>query len=910
MVFEVEKRVEIEELDCVMTQLRHVGSGAQVLHIGNDDPENVFCLGFRTVPECSDGVPHILEHTVLCGSEKYPVRDPFFSMIRRSLNTFMNAMTGDDMTFYPAASQVKKDFYNLLDVYVDAVFFPKLDEKSFLQERKIVFNEMKGALASADARGWHRLSELLYPDTNYRFNSGGDPSEIPDLTWEGLREFHRENYAPSRCLFYFYGNLPLEQHLEYLEKRLLKDAPKLEPLPPIPHQKRWTAPVRVADTYPVAPGDEVEERTNVLMSWLCTTPLEPLETLELAVLDLALTGSDASPLKLALLKSGLCKEAYAFIDPETADVPFILMMKGCDEGKVDELEKVIFKTLEKIAEDGLPQDQIDGAIHQLEFGRTEILGDSSPFGLTLFRRTAPLMLHGGKAEDGLHIHALFDELRSRFDVTACIRKYLLNNPHWCRLAMSPDPERAAREEAALRPPEGPEKLGDEGDIEVLPKVTLDDVPKKGWEFPLEVDRGNIFTHSCFTNQVVDASLVFDLGAVATEDLPYVRLLAAVLPEVGCGGRGYADTLDHMLLYTADVGAGVGLHPQADNPDLLRPTLAIEGKALKRNMDHLFPLFNDMISSPDLKDRARMEELLMQHLSSMENGLVHSAMRYAINQAGRGISAAGAIYSQWYGLDYLEAMRKAAKDVDGTIERLVALADQLLGAGNAEVVLGCDPEMKSEILGMLPEWPKKPLTPFVPPEPPQGISEGRIIASPVAFTARVTRTVPYTHKDAPALDLAARLFEHKTLHKAIREEGGAYGANARFNSATGSFSFTCYRDPHLTSSLAAMDRAVDGVIAGDFSARNLEEAKLTVVQKLDTPVSPGSRASVAWARQRDGRTAERRQAYRERLLAVEADDVARAVEQHLAPKMEGATVVSFAGQELLEREGKNLKISTV
>ncbi|GAG45897.1 unnamed protein product, partial [marine sediment metagenome] len=235
------------------------------------------------------------------------------------------------------------------------VFFPKLGEESFLQERKIVFNEMKGALASADARGWHRLSEVLYPDTNYRFNSGGDPSEIPDLSWEGLKDFHREHYAPSRCLFYFYGNLPLEQHLDYLEERVLGAAPRLEPLPKIPHQKRWTEPVRVADTYPVTPGEELEERTNVLISWLCTTPLEQLETLELAVLDMALTGSDASPLKMALLKSGLCKEAYAFIDPETADVPFILMMKGCDEEKVDELEKLIFETLEKIAEDGLPQ---------------------------------------------------------------------------------------------------------------------------------------------------------------------------------------------------------------------------------------------------------------------------------------------------------------------------------------------------------------------------------------------------------------------------------------------------------------------------------------------------------------------------------------------------------------------------
>jgi presequence protease len=918
MAFEIKKQVTIGELDCVLTQLRHVGSGARVLHIGNDDPENLFCLAFQTVPSSSDGAPHILEHTVLCGSEKYPVKDPFFGMIRRSLNTFMNAMTGDDMTFYPAASQVEKDFYNLLDVYVDAVFFPFLKEESFKQERKIVFNEMKGALASAEARGWHKLAETLYPNTPYRFNSGGDPKEIPGLTWEGLKAFHREHYAPSRCLFYFYGNLPLEKHLEYLEERLLGAAPKLEPLPSIPHQKRWTAPVRVADTYPVEKEEPTEERTNVLMAWLCTTPIEQLEVLELAVLDLVLTGSDASPLKLTLLKSGLCKEAYAFVDPESTDVPFIMMMRGCPEKAVDGLEKLVLQTLKTIATGGLPPSQLEAAIHQLEFSRTEILGDSGPFGLTLFRRTAPLLFHGGDAEEGLHIHQLFDELQRRFSdpnyLGSCIRKFLLDNTHWCRLAMSPDPERAARDEAEWIAPEGAEGgEGEEDDPNVLPKVTLDDVSSEAREFPLEIDKRSgltVYSHPCFTNQVVDASLVFDLSAVAPDDLPYVRLLTSVLPEVGCGGRSYAETLDRMQLYTADVGAGLGLHPQADNPDLLRPVMAIDGKALRRNMDHLFPLLADIATSPDLQDRARMEELLMQHLSSLENGLIHNAMRYAVNQAGRGLSPLGHIYSQWYGLDYLQTIRAAAKDLDGTIERLVSLADQLLGIENAELVLGCDGEMKGEILNMLPNLPDKPHRPFEVPMVIPAHSEGRIIASPVAFTARVLRTVPYTHPDSPALDIAARLFEHRTLHKAIREEGGAYGANARFNPATGSFTFTCYRDPHLASSLEAMDRAVAGIVAGDFDAANLEEAKLTVLQKLDTPISPGSRASVAWARQREGRTPEVRQAYRDRLLTLDGAAISAAVEKHILPKMKEATVVAFAGRELFEREKSSLEILPV
>ncbi len=940
--FEVEKSLTIDELKCKFTQLRHK-SGARILHLGNDDPENVFCLGFRTLPTRSDGAPHILEHTVLCGSERYPVRDPFFSMIRRSLNTFMNAMTGDDMTFYPAASQVKKDFYNLLDVYIDAVFHPCLKELSFKQEghrlefeqpmdpksplqfKGIVFNEMKGAMASPDARAWHKLSRVLLPDTPYHFNSGGDPAVIPELTYEELKAFHKEYYAPSRCLFFFYGDLPLEEHLKVLSEGILKNAPCEEELPPIPRQPRWTKPRRIEDTYP----ESGEDKAITLFSWLTCTPLDQLEALALSVLDTALMGSDAAPLKIALLRSGLCKEAYGFIDLETADIPFILMLKGCKAEDSDALEKLVFETLQKIAQEGLADDLLEAAIHQLEFGRTEILGDSAPFGLTLFRRTAPLLLHGGEGEEGLYIHSLFNQLREQFDAASLINKYLLDNQHFCRLTMRPDPKRADEEieaeKAKLAAIE--EKLTDEDrarivkeseelvafqaeedDVDVLPKVTIDDVPKEARDFPL-TQKENILHHSCFTNGIVDAMLVFDLPFIATEDLACARMLASFLPEVGCGGRSWEETTRYMQLYTADVGVGIGLHPQGTDYNQLRPAITVEGKALERNMDKLFPLFGEIISSADFTNLQRLEELVMQHLSSLENSLVNSALRYAVNLAASSRSPGGYISNQLGGIDYLHAVRKAAQDIPALSRKLQEMT-AILG-GPYDLVLSCDDKLRdaiesNDLYGL--EVPTKQHEPFVAPTSyPPVHSQGRIIASPVAFTVRMLNTVPYTHPDTPALSVAASLFNHKTLHREIREIGGAYGGGSRANPSSGTFYFYGYRDPHLESSLRAMEKA----LAVPFDGRELEEAKLNIIQKLDSPVSPGSRAGVEYARLRGGRDLAMRQAYRDRLLLLSAQDIHAAIETHLVPAMNDSTIVSFASQEFFDRENtRDLEILPV
>ena len=311
--FILEDSEYIEELGSQLRNIIHEPSGAHIIHLGNDDPENVFCLALRTLPETSNGVAHILEHTVLCGSKKFPVKDPFFSMNRRSLNTYMNALTGPDFTCYPAASLVPKDFYNLLEVYLDAVFHPELKELSFLQEghrlefqtpddptspltfKGIVFNEMKGSFSSPMSRLWDHMMQKLFPDILYSENFGGKPLSIPELTYEGLKDFHKQFYQESRCVFYFYGNLPIEKHLDFLEERTLKNAPKLSELKPNPLQPALKKPVQDSFGYPIASHEETKEKTYLTLAWLTCPLKEQVDILGLQVLDLILMGT-CSPL--------------------------------------------------------------------------------------------------------------------------------------------------------------------------------------------------------------------------------------------------------------------------------------------------------------------------------------------------------------------------------------------------------------------------------------------------------------------------------------------------------------------------------------------------------------------------------------------------------------------------------------
>ena len=961
--FQVTKSQDIPELQCKLIELTHLPTNALVMHLSNQDPENLFCLSFQTLPDKSDGVAHILEHTVLCGSKKFPVKDPFFAMTRRSLNTFMNALTGSDFTCYPASTQVPKDFYNLLDVYLDAVFHPNLKQLSFLQEghrlefadpedpnsplehKGVVFNEMKGVLSNPGARLSEMLHAALFPDITYGVNSGGSPPAIANLSYEELVNFHKTYYHPSRCLFFFYGNMPLQHHLDFISENALKGVEKIAPLPPIPFQKRFQKPLKIETRYPISEDEDKRDKSFISFGWLTANILQQQEILALDILQIVLMSTDASPLKKALLKSGLCKMASSHMDTDIHEIPWTITLGGSNPENADACEELIYATLISLVKEGIPLDLVENAMHQHEFHRSEIRADGVPFGLSLFMRSALLKQHKTLPEEGLKIHSLFDEIHrlSLEDVNyfgKLIKKHLLDNPHFVRIVMAPDKELASiefkQEKEALEKIQKTlsdsekkalveqaktlalfQQQQEHENIDVLPKVTLDDVPKSARHLILEKEKVGVlevFHHPVFTNKIVYADLIWDLPYIQEADLPTLRLFTDLLTQMGAGGRSYSDNLEYIQANTGSIGAHLTFNVQAKDSNSIAPTINIKGKALHSKSKNLFQLLKDFSETVDFTDKSRLLEILHKQFTALESSLIGNAQRYAINLSASGLNVTGKLSNAWYGLDYFYFIKKLVQkptQIDELIHKLKYLQQEVLCSENPHLVLTCEnsfyQELKDHSFYGLHQLETKARAAWkndyhLRPVP----SLGKIIPATVAFIGKVLPTVSYAHPEAPSLCIASSLFDNITLHRLIREQGGAYGGGSSSNSLGGTFYFHSYRDPNLIKSLEAFEEAVRVIGKGQFTLRDLEEAKLEMIQGMDDPIKPGARGDYAYLWLREGRTFEARQKFRDSILNLSSEDVVKAVRAHIIPNMPKSATVVFAGKELLEKENAYLQ----
>ena len=463
-------RIEaIEDLDSTLYELEHITTHARHIHIANEDRENTFGVTFRTVPTDSTGVAHILEHTVLCGSEKYEVRDPFFSMLKRSLSTFMNALTASDWTMYPFSTQNEKDFYNLMDVYLDAAFFPKLAPLSFKQEghrleietgedgekeliyKGVVYNEMKGAMSSPNQIMGRALMKALYPDTTYSNNSGGEPSDIPTLTHEGLKAFHGRYYHPSNAFFYTYGSFPLKQNLDFIEQKVLSRFSAIEPDSEVTAQPRWTTPKQMTVPYPLAKEKNPEKKYQACVAWLTADIKDAFEMLVLGVLEHILLGNAASPLRKKLIDSGIgsaLSDGSGF-DADMRDTMFACGLKEISKADAPKVEKLIFDTLKDLSTHGIDAKLLESAIHQIEFHKKEITNTPHPFGIKLLLSFAGTWIHDGDPVSCFKFDDDIDRLREEAAkgtfLEKKIQEYFIDNPHRVFFILEPDQEMEEQE---------------------------------------------------------------------------------------------------------------------------------------------------------------------------------------------------------------------------------------------------------------------------------------------------------------------------------------------------------------------------------------------------------------------------------------------------------------------------------
>ncbi|MBF0109438.1 MAG: insulinase family protein [Magnetococcales bacterium] len=955
--FKLLHREHVEALKVTVESHLHEETRARHLHLATDDGHNAFLVAFLTIPTDSTGVAHILEHTTLCGSQRYPVRDPFFMMLRRSLSTFMNAFTASDWTAYPFASQSRKDFGNLLDVYLDATFFPQLLELDFAQEgcrielenpedpasrlvyKGVVFNEMKGAMSSPERVLWEHLSRHIFPTNAYHFNSGGDPEHIPELTWEALKKFHARHYHPSNAIFMTFGDIPAAEHQKVFAERVLSRFTGQAMDLGVGREQRRDEPLRVTGTYALDGEEETSERTHVVVGWLLGESVDQELLLKTHLLNGVLLDNSSSPL-LKFLETtdlGTAPSPICGLDDSGREMVFACGVEGSEPEHADAVEQGILEVIERVAREGVEQERVAAVLHQLELSRREIGGDGLPYGLKLMLTALPAALHGGDPVSGLALDPILERLREEIThpefIKDLARKWILDNPHRVRVVLTPDTTLNARlaQKEADRLAQLKEKMTveeirhlqrfaldlrkrqeQEDDSEVLPRVTLADIPptpaipvgsaRTGFPLPLtHFDRP--------TNRLVYHQVILDVPEMTDELLDLLPLFSSSLAEVGVGARDYLETQAWQSAISGGIGARTSVRGDVLETGNFRCVFSVYGKALTRNQAHLAELIHDTLLAARFDERTRIRELIAQFRAGAEMRVNDNGHVLAMSAASAASSPTGTLHERWSGMSAIRRLKQLDESLDdpvqldGLCSRFKAIQEILLKGPRQLLVVGEQedfPGMEDTLRRMWADGgPGDGMDPLRPRPVRVMTHQGWEIVTTVNFCARVNRSVPFSHPDAPVLSVLGQYLKNGFLHRAIRERGGAYGGGAGYDSDTGSFRFYSYRDPRLSETIADFQRSLEWLHEGQHPPRALEEAILGVIGAIDRPASPAGEARRAFHDTLHGRTPERRGRYRAAVLNVTLEDLRRVGGDYLRPEEASYAVVGSAAA--LDRE---------
>ena len=950
--FEWLRSENIDSLNIIIEEYRHVKTGAQHFHLVADNPENVFLVALRTVPTDSTGVAHVLEHTALCGSEHYPVRDPFFMMIRRSLNTFMNAFTSSDWTAYPFASQNKKDFNNLLDVYLDAVFFSRLDELDFAQEghrfefdkpndpesdlvyKGVVFNEMKGAMSSPVSTLWQSITEHLFSTTTYHYNSGGDPEKIPDLSYQQLKKFYKTHYHPSNAVFMTFGDIPVYEHHQRFEQHALSSFDKLDKQIKVDPELRFTSPKVIEDSYALDEED-VSNKTHIVIGWLLGESISLEQMLQTHLMSSVLLDNSASPLRRALETSdlGSAPSPLCGLEDSNLEMSFICGLEGTNPDQAEKVEQLVLQVLQQVAEEGVPQENVEAVLHQLELSQREIGGDSYPYGLQLILESLSAAIHHGDPVAVLNLDPVLDKLRADIKdpdfIKQLIRKNLLDNPHRVRLTMKPDTHLSQQTEQAEKDRLAAIKAGltesdkqhiieqaetlqkrqqEVDDPDVLPKVGLDDVPDEvmipeGNEQLVGKDKLSSFIQG--TNGLVYQQLVFDLPELTEEEIDVLPFYSYCLTELGCGDNDYLEMQNWQSRVTGGVNAFTSVRGDIDNVQHTRAHFVISGKALASNHDSLNEVMAEIMNNVRFDEMERIRELIAQKRARREQSITGQGHGLAMISASSGMSPSASLTHRLSGLQGIKYIKQLD---DGLVDeaRLESLCstfhnihNKILAAPRQFLAISEQDQQQNLMHDIERYWSDTvPVDSqqFKLAEVHKQVKQAWLTSTQVNFCAKSYATVPVEHEDAAALTVLGGFLRNGYLHRVIREQGGAYGGGASHEPANACFKFYSYRDPRLEETLDDFDSSIEWLLNEEHEPRHLEEAILGVISGIDKPGSPAGEAKQAFHNSLYGRTAAQRQKFRQQILKVSMDDLKRVGQTYLLPEKASIAVICNSSME--------------
>jgi Zn-dependent M16 (insulinase) family peptidase len=945
-----------------VSEYKHKVTGAMHYHLATDHDENVFLVAFRTQPMDSKGEAHILEHTALCGSEKFPVRDPFFLMIRRSLNTFMNAFTAADWTAYPFATQNKKDFQNLLEVYMDAAFAANLNPLDFAQEgirieledgqpvyKGVVFNEMKGAMSSPSDQLYHQLAHHLFPKTTYHYNSGGDPKDIPDLSYDELVTFYKSHYHPSNAIFMTFGDQSAYHLQEQFEKLALSKFTKGETIYS-KEEQRLTAPIEVQETYAVD-AEDLKDKTYHILSWLLPKTSDVKLRLGMRLVEGILLENSASPLRHYLETCGYAQSTGPImgVDDSNYEMTFYCGVQGSNPEHAEAFRQGVLNILQDVASKPIDKDMVDAILHQIELHQREISGDGTPYGLTLILNGLGSAIHHN---DPIHawdvdtvIAEVKEELKDPMWLSNLIQVHLLDNPHRVQMTLVPDANKSALEAqeekarlakigAALTDADKAEiiaqtealKVRQEtpDDLDLLPKVGLEDIPA---ELPIvqgqlrEIICNGIDTplnlYHAGTNGIYYQQVLIQIPDQIVKS-PYFNLLSVLMGEVGAGEYDYLQLQQLQTAVSGGLGMGASLRSKTDDKGQISAWLTLTTKSLTDRFDAI-GLLKLAFEQLRFDEKDRIIELLQQRKTRWASRLSGSGHSYAMQIASRQMSAlakrdydnTGLGALNWLG-DLVAKIENDEVAYDEFIEELKSIHRGLMLAPK-QFLLVCEEHHSERLVEEVQiVWDKlsvdqAPVYLSKVEQDDSHADQAWLIQANVQFCASAYQAVEVSHPDAAPLMVLAGYLRNGFLHSAIREKGGAYGGGASYDGNACSFRFYSYRDPRLAETFQDFEASLDWLLNKEQHAYQLEEAILGLVSSMDKPGSPAGEAITACYALLHGRTPAFRKQLRERLLNVTIDDLKRVTQTYLVEqKPVKAVVAPVAKKELLEQLGFEIK----
>ncbi|MFO7662196.1 MAG: insulinase family protein [Chloroflexota bacterium] len=968
--FELLRDETIPELNARARIWNHIKTGAQLLSLENDDENKVFGITFRTPPSDSTGLPHILEHVVLAGSEKYPLKDPFFELVKGSLATFINAMTFPDKTAYPAASTNLQDFYNLLDVYVDAVFHPLLSPEKLAQEgwhyelntagdplmyKGVVFNEMKGAYSSPDSLIGRYSQQSLFPDNTYGVDSGGDPTVIPNLTYEQFSHFYESYYHPSNALIYFYGDDDPDERLRRMNDYLKNfDARYVDAT--IPLQAPFSAPREFRYPYGVAAdenGDGPPPKSMIVLNWLLPEYADTVQVMALSILSHVLMGTPASPLRKALIDSGLGEDVIGGgLDTYTRQMSFSAGLKGVETDKTADVEQLILETLAGLARDGIDPDTVEASLNTLEFQLREKNTGRFPRGLFLMFRALGTWLHGHDPLAPLAYEAPLAAIKDRLAVDpdylkSLVHEHLVGNLHRTTVILEPDPglnqrleveERQRLDEArtalgesevqaiientlALKErqntPDPPEVLA------TLPSLTLSDLDPAHKPIPLAVEEvaGNkVLTHDLFTNGIVYLDLGFALDALPAGLLPYLGIFGQVLLEMGTETEDFVRLAQRIGQKTGGISPTHLIAPVYGTDDTATAHLFLRGKSTLDRAPEMLAVLRDVLLTVQLDNRERFRQIVLEakagaeaQLAPMGHIVTNTRLRAHFHQAFRLDEAIN-------GVENLLFLRRLAErvgsDWPGVLADLEAVRRHLIIRDGVVANVTLDeasynqfaPQL-ADFLDALPAEPAAASTWQLSPLPRH---EGLSFPAQVNYVGKGANLFELGYGTNGSMAVIGNYLRTGYLLQKIRIQGGAYGAFNSYSNASGVFTFLSYRDPNLTATLGHYDATADFLRGLEVSNEELTRSIIGAIGAIDAYQLPDAKGYTSLVRYLTGETDEWLQQYRDEVLSTSAADF-HLLADVLAEVNQAGDIVVLGAQEALaaaNEEGLELAVTKV